>query len=182
MRATPHVEFLHRITWFQLDALGLGALIAVAFAIPYLRQAAIRFSRPPGTAAITLAVLLWISTGTRSAQGLFGLNLGPFSRFCFQFLLTVSFAGLLIECLKVGSRAAGLFKTEPLISFGKYSYAIYVFHFPISLALASYLHARGFSGLVFQECLGIGLSYLAGLVSWKLFEERILVLKERFAY
>jgi peptidoglycan/LPS O-acetylase OafA/YrhL len=67
--------------------------------------------------------------------------------------------------------------------FGKYSYAIYVLHVPI-LAVTFHLYAKAHTPLwgLALFFAGITLSYVAGWMSWHLFESKILRLKRHFAY
>jgi peptidoglycan/LPS O-acetylase OafA/YrhL len=73
--------------------------------------------------------------------------------------------------------------------FGKYSYAIYVFHFPIQLALSHCAADKVNAGdattrfvkLVLYLGCALGLSTLAAMVSWRVLENPCLALKNRFA-
>jgi peptidoglycan/LPS O-acetylase OafA/YrhL len=67
-------------------------------------------------------------------------------------------------------------------SMGKYSYAIYVFHYPIVLALSQSLRLL-FTNFWMQNIsmvlVGVALSWIAALVSWNLIERRMMALKNR---
>jgi peptidoglycan/LPS O-acetylase OafA/YrhL len=88
-------------------------------------------------------------------------------------------------------RLSGILNFGPLRSFGKYSYGIYVLHYPVVILLQmggerittrfSWLHSSG-GLLLLRIVLGFGLSYAAALLSWNLLEKRVLQFKERFAY
>jgi peptidoglycan/LPS O-acetylase OafA/YrhL len=107
--------------------------------------------------------------------------------------------GLLSACLVwIASRrldtigwSRRIFMFSPLRSFGKYSYGIYVLHYPIVILLQladnriapKYPGAQESGGfLVSKIVLGFGLSYLAALISWNLLERPFLRWKDRFAY
>jgi len=75
------------------------------------------------------------------------------------------------------------------MSFGKYSYGIYVLHAPIWLyqgkvlmmiaqRVPAYLHVPLW---LCSKIVGVAMSYGAARVSWYLVEKRFLALKSRFA-
>jgi len=81
------------------------------------------------------------------------------------------------------------FASAPLRVFGTYSYAIYLFHYPISLALAAYvfkpIHFPTIGGsplpgqLIFYALATTVALAVAG-ISWNLFEKHFLKLKKYF--
>jgi peptidoglycan/LPS O-acetylase OafA/YrhL len=76
---------------------------------------------------------------------------------------------------------------RPLRFFGKYSYALYVFHSPVMLALAwknftvnhlaASVHGR-FAAYLVVASVSTALSVLLALISWNVLEKRCLSLKE----
>ena len=103
--------------------------------------------------------------------------------------LALFFGALLVICLR-GGRIATLFEARPLRVLGKYSYAIYLFHFPIVLLLRRGLGERGSlpralgsqipAQLLFYAVASI-VALLLAAASWHLYERRFLRLKDRFA-
>lgn len=73
-----------------------------------------------------------------------------------------------------------LLAMRPLVEMGKYSYAMYVLHYPLDTALrALHLHPSSVYGtIVYTLALGAG-SFAAALITWKLIEERCIRLKDR---
>ena len=101
-------------------------------------------------------------------------------------LVALTCAGFVQEVIKgagTGSALSRFLRSAWLRRFGKYSYAIYVLHAPI-LAVTFHLYAKAHTP--FWGCAlflaGIILSYVAGWLSWHLFESKILRLKRYFAY
>jgi peptidoglycan/LPS O-acetylase OafA/YrhL len=86
------------------------------------------------------------------------------------------------------SRVRRLFNAQPLRMLGVYSYALYVFHFPISIwvqqRLFPELARRAGASALFMELQYLlvagGLSLLAAWLSWHLWEKHFLNLKNRF--
>jgi peptidoglycan/LPS O-acetylase OafA/YrhL len=86
------------------------------------------------------------------------------------------------------SRLAVALRARWLRSFGRYSYAMYVFHYPIALYTARFFAdwARGRpepakAGIWLASVLfGVGASYAIGFLSWNLIEKHFLSLKRFF--
>jgi peptidoglycan/LPS O-acetylase OafA/YrhL len=82
-----------------------------------------------------------------------------------------------------------LLRFPPLRNLGKYSYGMYILHYPIVLLLSSaetrvrdsYGHSSALVSLS-VVVLGFFASYLAALLSWNLLEKHFLRLKDRFEY
>jgi len=175
-------EALHRLTIFRLDALALGGLVACVVrspgALTWVRR---RFRWIASGSVAALAVLVWLG---RAATSL------PMASFGYT-VFAVVYAALIFAAFdRAGSSTllAGALRRPWLRSFGRYSYAMYVFHYPISLYQASFFQrwAEGLSepakaGLwAISLVVGIGLSYGIGIASWNLIEKRFLALKRFF--
>ena len=82
-----------------------------------------------------------------------------------------------------------MFENSTLRFFGKYSYGIYVFHYsingflmqPLRLFFNNHTHSKAISVLAGALIIG-GLSVLAALLSYYLFEVHFLRLKKYFSY
>jgi peptidoglycan/LPS O-acetylase OafA/YrhL len=161
------------MTFCRTEALALGALIALSLgieglAIPRLPKLAL------ASAVGVLAIAL--TAGTESnLMGIYGLTLVALA--CAGFVLRA------VQSAGDSTRLSSMLRSSWLRRFGKYSYAIYVLHAPI-VAVAFHLYARSPTPL--RGCTlffaGIISSYLAGWVSWHLFESKILRLKRYFEY
>ena len=173
------------LTPARMDALALGALVAVAARVPGWWSVARRAA--PGVLAASVAAVaaVWIRQGA-----LFGGD--PVAQVWAFGPLAAGFAAILV--LAVDGRSVGI--SRPLASpalrtFGKYSYGLYVLHYPIFLGLeAAGLSAGLLAGLSGSRLLGItGFTAIAGaatfgaaLLSWHLLEKPFLRLKDRLPY
>ncbi len=176
-------EALHRLTIFRMDSLALGGFVAALVRQPGWRAA---LRRRLGWVALAiaavLAALIVLGRGATSP---------PMTRFGY------SAFGLLYACLvfaafdRAGSRAwlAVQLRRRPLRAFGRYSYAMYVFHYPIALYQARFFEPwqRGAPewarAAIWLASVGFGIlaSFAVGLVSWNLVEKHFLALKKHFA-
>jgi len=175
-------EALHRLTIFRLDALALGGLVAWVVRSPEARAWT---RRRLGSVAIgTSALLAALVTVNRGAVS-FPMATVGYTAFA------VAYAALVFAAYdRAGSARwpAAPLRQPWLRSFGRYSYAMYVFHYPIVLYLSPYFadRSRGASEpakaafwLASVLC-GIGMSYAAGFLSWNLVEKHFLSLKRYF--
>jgi peptidoglycan/LPS O-acetylase OafA/YrhL len=179
-------ELLHRGTLFRLDDLAWGGLLALTASDPKLSVQLKNYGKAGVSLAITVLAAILILAGPSALS---------------RPMISVGYSalGLTSACLVwFASRPSGHFdglsgilNFGPLRSFGKYSYGIYVLHYPVVILLQmggerittrfSWLHSSG-GLLLLRIVLGFGLSYAAALLSWNLLEKRVLQLKERFAY
>jgi peptidoglycan/LPS O-acetylase OafA/YrhL len=110
-----------------------------------------------------------------------------------QTLIALLSASLVYYCVAPPTGAAmsvqRVMSAAWLRFFGKYSYAIYIFHFPIQKILSFYLADELNAGgatirflklAVYLGCV-LGLSTLAAMVSWRVLEKPCLDLKDRLA-
>ena len=173
------------LTVCRVDALAMGALIAVMWRREGERELLRRLALPLfGVAGLTLAGIgVW-----RGGFGQFDLVVGTIG-----FSVWAAFYGaLLATALTAPMRATwvpDVFSKPWLRFFGKYSYAIYVFHRPVCglaetvVPYASLSGAIGSVGAGFLFVLAIlAASTAAALLSWWLLESRFIALKDRFPY
>jgi len=168
---------LECFTFFRLDALGLGGLFALAARGPRGIGACVPWALTSGlfftVGMLAIAVL--------PDKWFFGLNLSIRAGF-FGSLLVLAVAS------KPWTVWGWLWRTPLLRFFGKYSYAMYVFQWPLIVLLAPIVTAESLcsrTGSVF----GGRLAYLAlmtatttglAVLSWQLYEKHFLALKSKF--
>ncbi len=177
---------LYVLPWCRMDGLALGALIAVSLrdGTDYPR----RFGRSskPVAAAITGAFICIYACGLSTYFGGSVITIG------YTF---VSFACAAWLCWVLNSQADSgrtqdVLESRVLLTFGKYSYAIYLLHLPIRAALRDMLFrsprvtaALG-DGLLWQFVFYLvsgAAALCAALISWNLLERPCLQLKDRIA-
>ena len=103
----------------------------------------------------------------------------------------MAFAGLffaLILAIAVTREGwtAWFFSLPPLRVLGRYSYAIYLLHVPAILIALGYppdqqphLHTAAEFG---RMCLGLGAAVVVSVMSWHLFESKLIALGHRWKY
>jgi peptidoglycan/LPS O-acetylase OafA/YrhL len=194
---TPLIRFLLELPWFppeagyswtiaRWDALAAGALLALL-----LREEPGRswFARNIGRVTTVSAVALGLLTVYE--RGFHESNLSV--RIVGQSLIALLSVSLIYYCVAPsGPRASAVQRVMSagwLRFFGKYSYAIYVFHWPIQFMLTPYAAdalntgdtATRFLKLATYLACVLGLSTLAAMVSWRVLEKPCLELKDRLA-
>ena len=152
----------------NLDAIGLGALIAV------LRHDGkddvLARLTAPGTAWVALALFL---IGGVVTQFLYG---GVAGTLC-DLALSLSFAWLVIGASRGFQGVGGaLLNSRPLHDTGVISYGLYIVH-PFMLPAVAWLGLKGYSGTV----LAAALAFLLAGLSWHFIEKPIVALKARRA-
>jgi len=107
-------------------------------------------------------------------------------------VIAILSAALIVFAIDPGARSTRLsrfFQTRPMRVLGKYSYALYVFHFPLAgvleragLTVQTFprVHDSELPGAIAFTIIGITLSLLIALASWNLYEKHFLKLKRFF--
>jgi peptidoglycan/LPS O-acetylase OafA/YrhL len=178
-------EIAYQNTLARMDALALGAAAAAL-----LRD-------PPSVSRLAprLRPALIVATIGLAATAASGLaRIGLVTQVAGYSLLAIVFTLLIavgvIEQAAGGGRLSGALSSRPLRLFGKYSYAIYIFHLPVhtfvsKVMLADWLAYRG-AGRYVAVQIGYALvmtALLLGLavLSYHLFERHFLRLKRYFS-
>jgi peptidoglycan/LPS O-acetylase OafA/YrhL len=175
----------YSITPCRMDALTIGAFVAlsvrgaggVAALLPLARRAAVV------STAMIIACFAW-HRGPAWHGGP-GQTVGYTA-------IAILFASMLTHVLVVrpGSGWHRFFTTPALLTLGRYSYAIYLFHYPLATLLGRYLcDSTGVRPLMGSALFGQAIywaacfaaSLAAALVSWNLLEKHCLKLKDWFA-
>jgi peptidoglycan/LPS O-acetylase OafA/YrhL len=173
------------IFWFspcRLDALALGAFLAVLVRRPELAETAHQACR---WALLILGPLLLLLYPFTSGKGFFVMQTVKYS------LVAIAYTALLGTTIGPGRWwwLEKFFTHRSLCWCGKYSYAMYAFH-PIIYAqvmallrpnvLLATAHPNLYLACEFP--LLIGLVFLASWASWNLFEKHFLKFKSHFEY
>jgi peptidoglycan/LPS O-acetylase OafA/YrhL len=173
---------LYVLTPFRLDALCLGGFLAV-------------WARGPGGLAAVRVPARWLGL---AAVGTFAASYAynHYTRVGWEALhelratlFAAFFVVLIVAALAQGSTLLGtLFRSWALRQLGKYSYGLYVFHHFISYYCQTHRTEWVVAGWVGSHTLAVALQAIAGIavsiavavLSYHLFEARVLALKQRF--
>ncbi len=173
-------------TFARVDALALGACVAIALRDPQWRAVVNTWIRPcVGAACLLLIGLVWWRSGLLAEDWVVvtaGLS------------LLAGLSAVLIWELVARPEPSGLSRllSHPiLIIFGTYSYALYVFHHPLAIYMQrAWFHQEGLpllwgSQLPWQALylsVGILMSLALAVISWRCLEAPCHRLKRHFAY
>ena len=187
MNATGTDPFVaYTFTPARVDALAIGALLALAMRHPADRARVIRYAPVVATACIVpIAGVIALRHGFSGFDPwVEGFGLTP---------LALLFAALI--AMTLAAPATSLLHRWPegklLRALGRYSYGLYVLHWPIATWLAwqtsigSYVPDIAGSQLADRLAFTLVASVLttsAAVISWHLYERQFLKLKSRFPY
>jgi peptidoglycan/LPS O-acetylase OafA/YrhL len=168
------VEKIYLWTITRLDGIGLGSILAIAWAEQDRYAQVLQFLRRQlAPSAMALMAIVVISALLPRASFLAfepGMMLAGF------LLVALVCTGMVLAALEKPSFAAR-FSVAPLRSCGRYSYAMYLIHTPVIITLGEVVRFRPLN-------IGIALvtTYVLAALSWSLFESRILALGRFFPY
>ena len=178
----PH-SMRYMLTPFRMEGLALGSMLS----LPELHDCVRRWAKPVLLASAAGLVSMFVIAHGGSIHKPLVIRTGPT-------LTAVFYAALLGFALLSGrgedSFSRRILRLPLLTDFGKYSYALYVVHFPIMLVLAPQIvelwkHFPERTHILAPfACLFIGtvISYTIARISWVVIEEPLLRLKDRFEY
>jgi peptidoglycan/LPS O-acetylase OafA/YrhL len=165
------------------DQLLVGCGLAAGLHIIWARRSAREtpFATPAFRAAsavlgpAALAFLVWVSVarpgGASAANNRLYLTWGATA-------FTLAAAVLvLVSVVDERSALSRVLTLAPLVAIGRVSYGLYLWHFPVLLAVQSEMAD---SSVLVQRLLTLVLSAVATFASWRLVEQPALRLKERF--
>jgi len=174
------INWTHDFLGCRMDALAVGAAIAIAVRGP-LRDKIMKWAPavffPAVASVIAICFLRRTVDHTDPAIATLGFS-----------LIALAYGALLTLALRKGTWLERLLSLGVLRTFGKYSYAMYLFDFPLTVFLspkreyfiaAIHSYAIG-SGVFLVFCLLVNL--LVAATSFHLVESPIMRLKTRFNY
>jgi peptidoglycan/LPS O-acetylase OafA/YrhL len=164
-------DFAYHFTLCRLDGLALGAAGAVLLQSPSLRARFDSWIRWAGRHWWVVFVLLIMPEPVALYPGFTILSLG--------------YLGLVLSAHEgwLADRPTRWLGSRFLLELGTYSYAIYVFQFPITKAVLPITPTNvQLLDTIFHILVIGGLSYLLARISWVAWERPWLRLKRRFAY
>ncbi len=183
VRAGVDTNSIYVMTLTHLDGLAVGSSLAVCLRDGLLSARVRRFVPLAAVVAFIGIVIARILDGE---YFFWGKATASFGYSC----IAVLFGTLLVYALG-GGRALGLnrFLTSRFMTkTGKYSYALYMVHVPIATAAESAITPILAPRLGTAPTFAVfaiavfGLSWLTAVLSWHLFEKRVLALKRYFSY
>jgi peptidoglycan/LPS O-acetylase OafA/YrhL len=175
--STGYVVLPDVLTPARMDALAVGAFIAVVARSPNGLSVMRRWAVPVAVAAaLPLAVLLRYNVALATVS---------------HTLVALLFGAILVLALTVSPVSLlGTAAASPILRFfGRYSYALYVFHHPLlwfkpafSLAFVPTVFGSQLPAYLLWLVISIGASVAIALVSWHLLEKQFLKMKKLFPY
>ena len=173
----------YMFTLCRMDALGMGGAVAAVLRIPEYREAAVRWRGRIALAAGALFVVGLFATRGYARTGFSDQTFG-------YTILALTSAALVLLAVLDHERGRGwigaALENPVLRSFGKYSYAIYLFHQPLNQMVgAPLLHRLLPQGTPFAAgCAYMAsvtaASYVMALISYHGYEKHFLALKRYF--
>jgi peptidoglycan/LPS O-acetylase OafA/YrhL len=172
-------QAVYSVTWAQLDAFAIGALIAIGgrklrgSVIPLLLS---------GVALLAAGLLnIWFSKGRFTIDTSFGypINMIRNGQHIWGYsLINLSAAALVLACLGE-NRIARAFQSRWLTYTGRISYGLYVYHIAVQIFVNSVFPARprsvaGIAAFAMDLCLLFALAH----ASYFWFERRLIRLKD----
>ncbi len=174
-------EAVYEWTVCRMDALALGAAVAAALAVPGWREKLL--TRSSWLSYSAVGVFLFGAAITRLYQqtGIFAMSAG-------YTLAGVAFAlWVLVIALGTNPPFDGALRSPFLQSVGKYSYAMYVLHVPVTMTLDAALKAIGWTPTidtvwadVLRVCLYSVIAWGTAMLSYRFLEAPALRLKRYF--
>ena len=174
-------EFFYHATFTRLDSLILGALLAIAFESNSWKTT-LKYASIP-VFFISFGLVGYLAF-LQPHSPLWGNP--PMYTYGFTFIgLGASGMVIMLTTFASDNPIRRIFRNNFLLFFGKYSYAIYIFHrLPIPFLediFKKYMGNNVLSWFLFNFC-AIFIPVTLALVSWNLFEKPILNLKKYFTY
>jgi peptidoglycan/LPS O-acetylase OafA/YrhL len=168
------IETVYKFTLCRLDGFAIGSSIA---AFSYAGRSLTGFVRSARIASF-IAVPVMVAEMSGILPPVRGV---PFMDLLGPTLWALIFGGLLVVCLNPAGSLSAPFRAQWLRVLGRYSYALYVFHYPVIVGLRQLIRGRG--GFWEQQTLMFALDTLVSvgvaLISWHALEMPANNLRDR---
>jgi peptidoglycan/LPS O-acetylase OafA/YrhL len=179
-------DLAYVLTFSRMDALAIGGLIAIMTLSSKGLELLKRIMWPALIITFLLlgSLFIWKKSLAMEDYHTFTLGLSVIAVF---FGALISFAILMPSHRGLGR----IFSSKPLRFFGKYSYALYVFHHLVAIYLPKFgfsiksiptLGGSDLPGFLIFSLVATVLSSLLALASWHLWEVHFLKFKKHFEY
>lgn len=187
VNAGAGIQIPYVLTPARMDTLAVGALIALAARDAGDLRVLARWLRPLGIVALAVVVAIAIRKGDISPPFDTWVVTAGFSAIAFVY------GNVLLSVLTAKPETAlrNVFSHPALMRLGRYSYAIYLVHVPIASIVIHrtdlidripHLWGLSWPGVFLYCAVVAALSFIAGWLSWNLFERHVLKLKDKFPY
>jgi peptidoglycan/LPS O-acetylase OafA/YrhL len=171
---------IYTLTFCRLDGLALGALVALAARkLPRNTLAFWALAGAAASCALPIAASLplkpWVALLDAALTHLL--------------VSTLTASAILTVIIHAQFAPIRIFSLSPLRALGRYSYALYLFHYPIAAAFRDRFLPPAPMPLFYGSSLPLqfvfylaagGAAFVAARISWRLFESRFLRLKHFF--
>lgn len=172
---------IYVFTFARLDAILLGSMVSVFIRNEKLRALLEKYNDYFLIGSVILILGIAISFRTFSAYQFVIQSVG-------YTIIAVFFCCILILVLNKNKNFILdlFFKSKPMIFLGKYSYALYLFHWPLYRLLREPVQKLckeagvQIAANIFTSLVILSLTCLASLITWNLFEKRFIQLKSKF--
>jgi len=172
---------VYTLTFCRLDSLAIGALAALS--VRNLTSIELRRTLPFLVAVA--APLAALSLASAASPSLLLFTVG----FSSTAVALFTAAAIIVSVMYPAGKLAAIFSVPPLRVLGRFSYAMYLFHYPLMAALRDTVLKRSGSPLVRGSSLptqiafdgaGILLTLVFAFASWHAYEKWFLTLKRHF--
>ena len=163
----------------RMDALLLGVIAAVLFRQPQFREQVRKSQRSIWICVILLgAALLFFAM-----QG-FGLGSVLMSVIGFSVIAYFYLGVLILTLCSKNATLSRVLTFKPLRFLGQVSFFVYLFHYPVLGIVHHVLRGRtpSFADGILPTLLALGITLLAGWVSWHFLERHLVGMGHRFSY